>query len=65
MVELVIVPPDDNGGVEVYGYRVEYENYAHEFLVGMLPALTYTGCMCLIASHHIDNTQVPVILFHH
>lgn len=34
-VILEVVPPDDNGGVEIYGYRVEFESKSQDFDLGM------------------------------
>lgn len=32
-LELAIVPPDDNGGVEIFAFRVEYEQVVLDFLL--------------------------------
>jgi len=34
MIILTVDPPQNNGGVEVIGYRVEYENKIQDFATG-------------------------------
>jgi len=34
MLIFTVLPPEDNGGVEIYGYRVEYDKKIQDFQVG-------------------------------
>ena len=33
MVILTVVPPNDNGGVDIYSYRIEYDQHIQDFKI--------------------------------
>ena len=35
LLVLDVAPPEDNGGIPIYGYRVQYEQSVQDFAIGM------------------------------
>lgn len=63
MIILRATPPEENGGIEVFGYRVEYEDKAQDFSLGETRFclsvvgswLAFKWDCCLIAVRHAVN----------
>ena len=53
-VLLDIKPPLDNGGVEIYGYQVQYLMMIHQFMIGIV-CFQFLRCLVIFRPHGSTN----------